>query len=120
MRSRHVAAALTAVTAGLTVAVALHRRTGSRLPVPVTAADAVAPPAPPAPSAPSAPPALVEPVLEHEGVVLPFVRPVTTAPAAEPAAPARCGDNGGRTKAGSACAARATSGGRCHHHPVAA
>ena len=111
MRSRHVTAALTAVTAGLTVAVALHRRTGSRLPVPVTAADAVAP---------SAPPALVEPVLEHEGVVLPFVRPVTTAPAIEPAAPARCGDNGGRTKAGSACAARATSGGRCHHHPVAA
>jgi hypothetical protein len=109
MRSRHVAAALTAVTAGLTVAVALHRRTGSRLPVPVTAADAVATPAP------------VEPVLEREGVVLPFVRPVATAPAAErPAGPARCGDSGGRTKAGGPCAGRATAGGRCHHHPVAA
>ena len=112
MRSSHLAAALTAVTAGLTVAVALHRRAGSRPPVPVTAADAVAPVAPAAP---------VEPVLEREGVVLPFVRPVVTAPALErPSAPARCGDSGGRTKAGGACAARATAGGRCHHHPVAA
>ena len=30
------------------------------------------------------------------------------------------GENGGRTKAGAPCAARATSGGRCHHHRIAA
>jgi len=113
MRTSHLAAALTAVSAGLTVAVALHRRAGSRLPVPATAAEAVV-------TAGPAEPAL-EPVLESEGVVLPFVRPAVTAPVAErPAAPARCGDSGGRTKAGGACAARATSGGRCHHHRIAA
>ena len=100
MRSSHVATALAAVTAGFTAAVALHRRADRRPPAPATA-----------PAAPLAPVA----------VVLPFVRPVVTAPVLEqPVAPARCGDNGGRTKAGAPCAARPTTGGRCYHHPIAA
>jgi hypothetical protein len=66
---------------------------------------------------------LVEHEQEHDAVVLPFVRPAAAVPVPvpeQPAAPARCGDSGGRTKAGAPCAARATSNGRCHHHPVAA
>ena len=113
MRPMPVATTLAAITAGLTVAVALHRRTGNRslATVPATAA-----PVPPATSSP-----VVVPVLDREGVVIPFVRPTGAVPAAEkPATPARCGDNGGRTKAGEPCAARATRGGRCHHHPLAA
>lgn len=103
MRPIHVATALAAVTAGLSVAVSLHRRTGARLIAPTPAADV-----------PSV-------AVDAEGVVLPFLRPVAPAPAAErPAAPARCGDSGGLTKAGGPCGARATSSGRCHHHPVAA
>jgi hypothetical protein len=47
-------------------------------------------------------------------------RPAAAPAPAQPAAPARCGDNGGRTKAGAPCAARATAGGRCHHHRLAA
>jgi hypothetical protein len=94
----------------VTAAAALHRRAARRLPVRATA---------PAPAAP-----LLEPVVtmpEHDGVVLPFVRPVATAPApVQPSTPARCGDNGGLTKAGAPCAARATAGGRCHHHRLAA
>ena len=109
MRTRHVVT-FTALTAGVTAAAALHRRAARRLPVPATAA---------APAAPVLPP--VERVAEHDGVVLPFVRPVATAPApAQPSAPARCGENGGLTKAGAPCAARATAGGRCHHHRLAA
>ena len=102
MRTSHVASTLVAVTAGLTAVTALHRRSGRRRPAPVL--DTVG-----------------------GGVVLPFARPVpapvvATAPAApEPAAaPARCGDSGGRTKAGAPCAARATAEGRCHHHRQAA
>jgi hypothetical protein len=34
--------------------------------------------------------------------------------------PHRAGDDGGRTKAGAPCAARAAASGRCHHHPLAA
>ena len=110
MRHMPVATTLAAITAGLTVAVALHRRTGSRSP-----ATATTTPLTPAISSP------VIPVVDREGVVVPFVRPVVTATVAEqPAAPARCGDSGGRTKAGGPCAARATRGGRCHHHPLAA
>ncbi|NEK57903.1 hypothetical protein GCU56_08470 [Geodermatophilus sabuli] len=105
MRSSHVATALAAFTAGATVTTVLHRLVDRR----ASATRAVA-------ALPSAPPAA-----DSDGVVLPFTRPMATAPAVEqPAAPARCGDNGGRTKAGTPCAARATSGGRCHHHPVAA
>lgn len=111
MRSSHVVPALAALTAGVTAAVALHRRAERRLSAPTATAV-------PSASAPSTP---VAPVPAHDGVVLPFVRPVPVAPASEqPAVPARCGDNGGRTKAGAPCGARATAGGRCHHHPMAA
>ena len=102
MRTSHVASTLVAVTVGLTAVTALHRRSGRRRPVP--APDAVG-----------------------GGVVLPFVRPlpapvVASAPVvAEPSAgPSRCGDSGGRTKAGAPCGARAAGGGRCHHHRQAA
>jgi hypothetical protein len=105
MRSSHVAATIAALSVGLTAAAALHRRTAPRLP----AGTAAAPAAP------------VDALPEHEGVVLPFVRPASTAPAPVlPAAPARCGDSGGVTKAGTPCAARATATGRCHHHRLAA
>jgi hypothetical protein len=125
MRLRHVAT-FAAFTAGLTAASALHRRADRR---------AIARP----PATTSLSPVLPVPV--REGVVLPFVRPAETAPvsvqpvsvqpvsvqpvsvqpaSARPAGPARCGDSGGRTKAGAPCAARATGGGRCHHHPIAA
>jgi hypothetical protein len=105
MRASHVATTLAAVTAGLTAAAAVRRRAGRRL----------------APTATAPADIVVPAVTDRDAVVLPFVRPATTAPVAErPAAPARCGDSGGRTKAGAPCAARATSGGRCHHHPIAA
>jgi hypothetical protein len=112
MRASHVATALAAFTAGLTAASALHRRAGRPVPAPaaVPAASATAPRELPA-------------VVGQDAVVLPFTRPAAPAveqPAAAPAAPARCGDSGGVTKAGAPCAARATSGGRCHHHPLAA
>lgn len=107
MRHIHVATSLAAVTAGLTAAVALHRRADRR-----PAAPAAVPVLPIAP---------VVPVLDREGVVLPFLRPTAAAPVSEqPASPARCGEAGGRTKAGAPCAARATTGGRCHHHRIAA
>ena len=94
MRTRSAATALAALTAGMTAAVAI--------PVAIPVAVPVAVP-------------------EFDAVVLPFVRPAGTAqPAAPTPAPVRCGDTGGRTKAGSPCAARATTTGRCHHHPVAA
>jgi hypothetical protein len=99
MRTRSAATALAALTAGMTAAVALHRRADRR---------ATAAPAP-----------VVVP--EFDAVVLPFVRPAGTArPVERTQPPVRCGDTGGRTKAGSPCAARATTTGRCHHHPVAA
>jgi hypothetical protein len=107
MRTRHVATTLAAVTAGVTAAVAFTRRADRR--------PAVLPAAAPAPVL-----ALV-PVVERDAVVLPFPRPVPALEVvAEPAAaPARCGDSGGRTKAGAPCGARPTSGGRCHHHRLA-
>lgn len=104
MRPRHVATALAALTAGIAAGAALHRRAGGERPG-TTAA--------PAPLAP------VD--ARTDAVVLPFVRPVAGPPEAHrPDAPARCGDSGGRTKAGAPCAARATTSGRCHHHPLAA
>jgi hypothetical protein len=104
MRASHVATTLAAVTAGLTAAAAVRRRADRRL-VATTAPTAIAPQAAP----------------DGDAVVLPFVRPVAAEPVPEqPAAPARCGDSGGRTKAGAPCAARATSSGRCHHHRTAA
>ncbi len=66
------------------------------------------------------PVAAVPPVPADDAVVLPFARRTASAPAERPAPSLRCGDNGGRTKAGAPCAARATSAGRCHHHRVAA
>ena len=102
MRRSHVASTLVAVTAGLTAVTALHRRSGRSRSAPVL--DTVG-----------------------GGVVLPFARPVPAPPVASapvatvPAAgPARCGDSGGRTKAGAPCGARATADGRCHHHRQAA
>lgn len=116
MRSRHTAtlAALTGLT-GLTAMVALRRRADHRPSTPAAV---------PAPVTRRVP---VSALLERDGVVLPFVRPVTAAAAAAaaslppvPAHPARCGDTGGRTRSGSPCGARAGDGGRCHHHPIAA
>ena len=99
MRASHVATALAAFLAGSTAATVLHRRAAR--PVPAAAPAAVPP---------------VAPVEERDAVVLPFPRPVVE----QPAAPVRCGDSGGRTKAGAPCGARAATGGRCHHHPMAA
>jgi hypothetical protein len=112
MRSRRVVTALVAVTAGLAASAAVRlvsraaaRRT-SRPGTPAPALSAV-------PARPAA--------AQRDAVVLPFVRPVAVVPAPPaPATRARCGDNGGRTKAGAPCGSRATSGGRCHHHRVAA
>lgn len=107
MRASHVATALAAFTAGLTAASALHRRAGRPVPVADTVVE----------TAPEQVPAAVE----RDAVVLPFPRPAAEQVPAQPAAkPARCGDSGGVTKAGTPCGARATSGGRCHHHPLAA
>ncbi len=113
MRASHVATALAAFTAGLTAASALHRRAGRAVPAPVRTAVPT--------EAPAAPDAVVLPFPRPALAALPAGRPAAPAarPAA-PAAPARCGDTGGVTKAGAPCAARATSGGRCHHHPLAA
>ncbi|WP_029431714.1 hypothetical protein [Blastococcus sp. URHD0036] len=103
MRASHLATALTAFAAGLSAATVLHRRAEREQHTAASATPAPAPIETPAPEVP--------------GVVLPFLRSVT---AAAPATPARCGDNGGLTKAGTPCAARATGGGRCHHHRLAA
>ena len=103
MRTRHVVTTLAALTAGVTAAVAVTRR-ADRRPMMV----------------PAAPLPLVAPVEERDAVVLPFPRPVPAAEIIEePAAPTRCGDSGGRTKAGAPCGARPTSAGRCHHHRIA-
>jgi hypothetical protein len=104
MRRSHVATALVALSIGLTASSAMRRLVNRRRSVTAAVATGHARPAP-----------------EHDAVVVPFTRrPVPAAAPAEPSAPARCGDTGGRTKAGAPCGARATSGGRCHHHPMAA
>ncbi len=104
MRISHTVTALAALTAGLTVAATLRRRVGNRPPV-----------APSTTAHPAAAPRLTD------AVVLPFARPVLTGPAPEPLGPpARCGESGGLTKAGAPCGARTNTGGRCHHHPLAA
>ena len=114
MRASHVATALAAFTAGLTAATALHRRAGRRIPARTVTATAPAP----APAPVTAP--QQDAAAGHDAVVLEFPRPALVEQPARPAAPVRCGDNGGVTRAGAPCAARATSNGRCHHHPVAA
>ena len=103
MRRRPLLTALVVLTAGLTAASALRRRRVSASPV----------------EAPVAAP--VEPVVGYDAVVLSFSSKAAAAPVtAQPATPARCGDTGGTTKAGAPCGARATTGGRCHHHRIAA
>jgi hypothetical protein len=119
MRSRRpVAVTLVALTAGLAASAVLRRLAARRRPArAASTAPATAPvvTAPVAPEAPAAQPA------DRDAVVLAFARRTVTEPAAaRPATPARCGDSGGRTKAGAPCAARATGGGRCHHHRIAA
>ncbi len=107
MRPSHVATALGVFTAGLTVSAALRRRSdrgGPAAPVATTPHRA-------------RPPRL----LDRDPVVLPFARSTAPSPVDErPTVAARCGDSGGRTKAGTPCAARASASGRCHHHPMAA
>ena len=135
MRSSHVVTALVTVTAGLTAAAAWQRRTDRRLPTAVAAPVEAPVPASAVPASPvpaSALPVQQSPVetviesvtdsadLDQDGIVLPFVRRAAAPAAEQPATPARCGDNGGRTKVGAPCAARATTDGRCHHHRVAA
>jgi hypothetical protein len=106
MRTSHALTAIAAFTAGLTAAAALRRLAGSRPDVTAPAATVLSSTAP---------------VPDHDAVVLPFARPVVAEPVAEQVAtPARCGESGGLTKAGAPCGARATTGGRCHHHPIAA
>ena len=107
MRSRSVVSALLVLTAGAAASVVTRRLAGRRRPV------AVAVPAAPVAAAP------VAPSVERNAVVLPFTRPAAPAPA-QPATPARCGDSGGRTKAGAPCGSRGTVAGRCHHHRLAA
>lgn len=123
MRAKHVATALAVVAAGMTAAATLRRLAGRRRPL---AAAAAARPVAPRPAPRTAVPA-VSPAPAPDAVVLPFPRrPIAEQLPARPAAPtglaapARCGDSGGRTKAGAPCAARATSGGRCHHHRLSA
>jgi hypothetical protein len=112
MRSSHVATALAFFTAGLTASAALRRLADRRL----AATAATTTGSATAPAADEIPP-----VPGRDAVVLPFARPALPVPApGQPAAAVRCGDSGGRTKAGAPCAARASSGGRCHHHPIAA
>ena len=118
MRTRSVVPVLVALSAGLTAAAAVRRFVGRRRPAAL----------PPAPTAPVAVPVVLQEAVGveavREAVVLPFARPVAvpaqSTEAARPATPARCGDNGGRTKAGAPCAARGTVAGRCHHHRIAA
>jgi hypothetical protein len=106
MRSRPALTTAVTTAAALTAAAFLARRTGRRV------------------AATTSPAAIVVPLVrvpEQDGVVLPFLRPVPPARAAvAPEQPVRCGSNGGRTRSGSPCAARATASGRCHHHRLAA
>jgi hypothetical protein len=107
MRTSHAATALAAFTAGLAAAATLRRLAGDRLPTTPAATTTVLP--------------SVVPIPDHDAVVLPFARQVVAEPAPEAAdSRTRCGDSGGRTKAGAPCGARTAAGGRCHHHPMAA
>ena len=108
MRTSHAATALAAFVAGLTAAATLPRLAGHRLTVTAALTTTTAGSA-------------VVAVPDHDAVVLPFARPVLAGPAPQHLPePRRCGDSGGLTKAGMPCGARATGGGRCHHHPIAA
>jgi hypothetical protein len=110
MRSRRpVAVTLVALTAGLAAPAVLRRIAARRR-------SAIAAPTRSAPAAPAPSPAV--PAVDREAVVLTFSP--RTAPVPAPQQPVRCGDTGGRTKAGAPCGARATADGRCRHHRVAA
>lgn len=120
MSRSHVATALVTFAAGWTASAALRRLASRRRfaaqvrPVvtrrpDVVAADVVIPAAPAGPAS------------AFDAVVLPFARRGELTPVAAGAAGlVRCGDSGGRTKAGAPCGARTASGGRCHHHRLAA
>jgi hypothetical protein len=111
MRSRSVVSALLVLTAGAAASVVARRLAARRRPV--------AAPVAAAPVAAAVVESVAAPSPERQAVVLAFTRPAAPAPAPQ-ATPAKCGENGGRTKAGAPCAARGTSGGRCHHHRLAA
>ena len=106
MRTSHAATALAAFTAGLTVAATLRRLSVHRLPVEPGGTTTALPSVAPGP--------------DYDALVLPFARPVAGPAPQLPESLARCGDSGGLTKAGAPCGARATTGSRCHHHPIAA
>jgi hypothetical protein len=107
MRTSHASTAFAAFLAGLTAAATMRRLAGRRRPVdPAADSPALSP---------------VVPAAGGDAVVLPFVPRAAAEPASEAGpSPARCGDSGGRTKAGAPCGARTATGGRCHHHPMAA
>src|SRR5947209_18863917 len=127
MRRSSLATALVVLTAGVTAsavrrlaqrrraAAAATRAAASRATAPVAVPAAV--PAFPVAAGVLTARAAVASAPGDDAVVLAFARPAAQpAVAVAPAAPARCGDTGGRTKAGAPCAARATPPGRCHHH----
>jgi hypothetical protein len=121
MRSRRpVAVSLVAFTAGLAASAVLRRLAARRRPAPAASATPVT--AAPVAAAPVTAAAPAAHPTDGDAVVLTFARRTAAEPARaeRPAAPVRCGDNGGRTKAGAPCGARATGGGRCHHHRIAA
>jgi len=109
MRSRRpIAVTLVALTAGLAASAVLRRIAARR--------SAIAAPTRPAATPAPSPAVPAAPAVDREAVVLSF----TPRPATAPERPVRCGDTGGRTKAGAPCGARATADGRCHHHRLAA
>ena len=117
MRRHHVATAVLSVAAGLAARAVLRRVAARRrsASVSVSVSVSVSGEAVPAEQLPA------QPAPQREAVVLPFAPRAVPVPVARRAAgPARCGDSGGRTKAGAPCGARAANGGRCHHHPIAA
>jgi hypothetical protein len=111
MRSRRpVAVTLVALTAGLAASAVLRRIAARRR-------SAIGAPTRSVSTAPS-PAVLPAPAVDREAVVLTFSP--RTVPVPAPQQPVRCGDTGGRTKAGAPCGARATADGRCRHHRIAA
>jgi len=116
---RRTSVALVVLTAGLTASAALRRVVARRRAAgSPAAAPSVAPVAPVA--TPLSAATVEKPARAADAVVLPFARRAGSVSAAQPTGPTRCGDTGGRTKAGAPCAARGTANGRCHHHRVAA
>jgi hypothetical protein len=116
---RRSSVALVVLTAGLTASAVVRRVLARRRAA--GSPPAIRSVAPAAPVAATLPVTTVEkPAPADDAVVLPFTRRAGSVPPARPQGAARCGDTGGRTKAGAPCAARATGNGRCHHHRVAA